>query len=129
MGLLDKYKVMAKPPKLKKSRQKLDNMVKVNKKFLAGLQKQAKLAEAWKPGAKDMRSWVTRNIHSNQAWVTVKYGARAVTLKGRKATLGPVALDRVGTVFDDIRPAHAAGELDAGLKKAAVLGSRKKKDG
>ena len=60
-------------------------------------------------------------------WVTVKYGARPVFIKGQRSTLGPVALNKVDQLFADIMAAHAAGELDAGLKKASTLRPRKKR--
>ena len=126
MSILDKYSVIAKPPKLKKKKEKPSAMAKVNAKFLAGLKKQRAQAKAWKPRAKDQRSWVTRDVEGNRAWVTVKYGARPVFVKAQRSTLGPVALNKVDQLFADIMAAHAAGELDAGLKKASTLRPRKK---
>jgi hypothetical protein len=126
MPILEKYSITAKPPKIAKKKEKADAMVKVHTKFLAGLKKQRAKAKAWKPGAKDLRSWVTRDVDANRAWVTVKYGARPVPLKGQKSTIGPVPLDKLDKLFTDIKTAHAAGELDAGLQKVATLGPRKK---
>ena len=126
MSILDKYAVIAKPPKIKKKKEKPSAMAKVNAKFLAGLKKQRAQAKAWKPDAKDSRSWVTRDVESNQAWVTVKYGARPVPIKGQKSTLGPVTLDKLDQLFADIIAAHEVGELNTGLQKASTLRPRKK---
>lgn len=127
MGLLDKYTVTAKPPKLAKARTSADPMAKVHKNFVAGLDRQLQQAKSWKSGAKDSRSWVTRDEASNRAWVTLKYGPWPVPLKGRtKSTIGPVRIEDLPKVFEDIRKAHASGELDAALKKVAFRGPRKK---
>ena len=126
MSILDKYSITANPPKIKKKKVKPTAMAKVNAKFLAGLKKQRAQAKAWKSGAKDARSWVTRDVEGHRAWVTVKYGARPVSIKGKKSTLGPVVLGKLDQLFADIIAAHAAGELDSGLKKASTLRPRKK---
>lgn len=127
MSLLDKYTVTNKPPKLAKAKTASNPMAKVHRNFLAGLDRQLQQVKAWKPGAKDSRSWVTRDEANNRAWVTLKYGPWPVPLKGRtKSTIGPVRIEDVPKVFEDIRKAHAAGELDAALKKVAFRGPRKK---
>ena len=127
MGVLDKYTVSAKPPKLAKVKSSTDPMAKVNKNFIAGLDKQLQQAKSWKPGTKESRSWVTRDEDSNRAWVTLKYGPWPVPLKGRtKSTLGPVRIEDVPKLLEDIRKAHAAGELDSALKKVAIRGPRKR---
>lgn len=128
MGVLDKYKVTTKPPKIRAVRAKASPIDALRKKFIAGVERQKAQANAWKPGAKDLRSWVTRDQERGLAWVTVKYGARAMPVKGTtRSTIGPVKLDEVSRVFDDIKKAALAGDLDAGLKKVATLGPRKKK--
>ena len=128
MSTLEKYKVTTNPPKITCQRAKAAPIEGVRKKFLAGAAKQKKQAQAWKPGAKDLRSWVTRDENRDQAWVTVKYGARPVAIKGTaKSTIGPIRLNEVPEVFDDIVEAAQAGELDNALIKAATLGPRKKK--
>ncbi|MDP6688523.1 MAG: hypothetical protein QF384_03400, partial [Alphaproteobacteria bacterium] len=101
MPILKKYSITAKPPKIAKKREKANLVAKVNTKFLAGLKKQRAQAKAWKPGSKDLRSWVTRDVDSNRAWVTVKYGARPVPIKGQKSTIGPVPLDQLDKLFAD----------------------------
>ena len=129
MSILDKYTITKKPPKLAvaKMRAGKDPMEKANKTFIAGLDKQLKQANAWKPGAKDARSWVTRDEANDRAWVTVKYGPWPVPIKGQtKTTLGPVKIADVPKVIEDIRQAHAAGELESALKKVAIRGTRKK---
>jgi hypothetical protein len=104
MGALDKYKLTTKPPKISR--------------------KVAKPA----PIDGDLRSWVTRNEDSGLAWVTVKYGPRPVPIKGTaQATIGPVRLNEVPRVFDDVKKAAQAGELDKGLRNVAIQGPRKKK--
>ncbi len=128
MGVLDKYKLTAKPPRIRPMGAKVTPMERIRKTFLAGVEKQKAQAKAWKPGAKDLRSWVTRDDGRGLAWVTVKYGPWPVPIKGKaQATIGPVKLSAVPMVFDDIKKAAQAGELDAGLKKLAVQGPRKKK--
>ena len=128
MAVLDKYKIIANPPKVKKTRAKADIMDKVNRNFAAGIDRQIKQARAYRPGAKTPRSWVTRDVDSGRAWITIRYGTRAVPLKGTtKSTIGPVPMDSVVTVMEDVKAAHAKGELDAALRKVAVLGPRKKK--
>ena len=128
MGVLDKYKVALKPPKIRAQRAQVAPMDAVRKKFIVGVNRQKAQAKAWKPGTKDLRSWVTRDEARGLAWVTVKYGPRAVPVKGAtRSTIGPVKLNQVSGVFDDIKKAAQAGELDAGLKKAATQGPRKKK--
>ena len=128
MSILSKYTISSKPPKLSTPRTGKNPMEKVNRTFLAGLEKQLKQAKTWKPGAKESRSWVTRDEAKNQAWVTVKYGPWPVPLKGNtKTTLGPVKIENVPSVFEDVRKAHAAGELDAGLKKIAFKGPRRRR--
>jgi len=128
MAILDKYKVANKPPKIRLERTKVEPIEAIKKKFIAGVAKQKAQAQAWKPGAKDLRSWVTRDAKRDQAWVTIKYGARIVPVKGNtKSTIGPVKLSDVPKVFDDIAKAAQAGELDKGLLKSAKRGPRKKK--
>lgn len=128
MGVLDKYKTAIKPPKIRARRAKVAPMDAIRKKFIAGVERQKAQAKTWKPGAKDLRSWVTRDEARGLAWVTVKYGARTVLVKGTtRSTIGPVKLNQVSGVFDDIKKAAQAGELDAGLKKSAIQGPRKKK--
>lgn len=130
MGVLDEYKLTAKPPRIRPMGAKVTPMERIRKTFLAGVEKQKAQAKAWKPGAKDLRSWVTRDDGRGLAWVTVKYGPRPVPLKGKaQSTIGPVKLSALPKVFDDIKKAAQAGELDAGLKKLAVQGPRKKKRG
>ena len=130
MAVLDKYKIVAKPPKVKKKRAKSDIMDKVNRNFAAGIERQIKQARAYRSGAKTPRSWVTRDVDNGRAWVTIRYGTRAVPLKGStKSTIGPVPLDSVVNVLEDVKSAHAKGELDTALRKVAVLGPRKKKSG
>ena len=127
MGVLGKYKVITKPPKITRQRSKAAPIEGVRKKFLAGAARQKKQAKAWKPGAKDLRSWVTRDEDRDQAWVTVKYGARPVAIKGNsQSTIGPVRINDVPQVFDDIEKAAQAGELDKSLLKVAIQGPRKK---
>lgn len=128
MDALGKYKVTTNPPKIRTERVKEAPIEAIRKRFISGIEKQKAQARAWKPGAKDLRSWVTRDEVRGLAWVTVKYGARPVAIRGRsKSTIGPVDLSKLPQVFDDIRKAAEAGELDKGLMKAATLGPRKKK--
>ena len=128
MSTLEKYKVTKEPPKISRQRAQAAPIEGVRKKFLAGAARQKQQAQAWKPGAKDLRSWVTRDEERGQAWVTVKYGARPVAVKGTaQSTIGPVRINELPQVFDDIAKAAQAGELDKGLIKAATLGPRKKK--
>jgi len=128
MGLLEQYQVTNKPPKVTKAREKRDVMEKVNKNFLAGLEKQIVQAKAYKPGAKDAKSWVTRDADAGKAWITLRYGARPMVIKGTtKTTLGPVEMGDVVKVLQDVKKAHASGELQTALQKASVLGPRKKK--
>jgi len=128
MGLLEQYQVTSKPPKITKAREKRDVMDKVNKNFLAGLEKQIAQAKAYKPGAKDAKSWVTRDADSGKAWITMRYGARPMVIKGTtKTTLGPVDVGDVVKVLQDVKKAHGNGELQSALQKASVLGPRKKK--
>jgi hypothetical protein len=128
MGILDKYKVATKAPKIRAQRATKDPIASIRKKFVAGVERQKAQAKAWKPGAKDLRSWVTRDEDRGLAWITVKYGARPVAIKGRaQATIGPVELSKAPQVFDDLKKAAEAGELDKGLLKAAIQGPRKKK--
>ena len=130
MSVLKKYKVTTNAPKVSARRSKAPPLAAVRKKFISGVDKQKAQAKAWKSGAKDLRSWVTRDEMRGLAWITVKYGARPVAIKGTKgSTIGPVNLEQVVSVFDDIKKAAEAGELDAGLTKAATLGPRKKKSG
>lgn len=128
MDALGKYKVTTNPPKIRAERAKKAPIETIRKRFISGVEKQKAQARAWKPGAKDLRSWVTRNQERGLAWVTVKYGARRVAIRGRsQSTIGPVDLGKLAEVFDDIKKAAEAGELDKGLMKAATLGPRKKK--
>lgn len=128
MAVLDKYKLTTKPPKIRSLRAKVAPMERIRKKFLAGVEKQKSQAKAWKPGVKDLRSWVARDEACGLAWVTVKYGPLPVTVNGKaQSTIGPVKLSAVPEVFDDIKKAAQAGELDPGLKKVAIQGPRKKK--
>jgi hypothetical protein len=128
MGLLEQYQVTNKPPKVTKAREKRDVMEKVNRNFLAGLEKQIAQAKAYKPGAKDAKSWVTRDADADKAWITLRYGARPMVIKGTtKTTLGPVEMGDVVKVLQDVKKAHASGELQTALQKASVLGPRKKK--
>jgi len=127
MAVLDKYSIVAKPPKITNAREKADVMQKVNRNFLAGLDKQIALAKAYKPGAKEKRSWVTRDADAGNSWITVRYGNRPIVLKGtKKTTIGPVPVGDVAKVFEDVKKAHGAGELESALKKVAMLGPRKK---
>jgi len=128
MGVLDKYELAAKPPKVGRMGAKDASTERIRKTFLAGVEKQKAQAKAWKPGAADLRSWVTRDEARGLAWVTVRYALWPVPINGKaKSTIGPVKLSALPKVFDDIKRAAQAGELDAGLKKAAFLGPRKKK--
>jgi hypothetical protein len=128
MGALEKYKLTKKPPKVRRIGPKATPISGIRKKFIAGAEKQKAQAKAWQPGAKDLRSWVTRDEDRGLAWVTVKYGARPVPVKGTtRTTIGPVRLNEVPKVFDDIKQAAQAGELDKGLQKVAIQGPRKKK--
>ena len=128
MGVLDKYKVATKPPKIRSERAKAAPIEAVRKKFVAGVERQKAQAKAWKPGAKDLRSWVTRDEARDVAWVTVKYGARPVPVKGAtRSTIGPVKLNQLPQVFDDLKKAAQAGDLDSGLTKVATQGPRRKK--
>jgi len=128
MAILDKYKLTTRPPKIRHERAKAAPIDAIRKKFIAGVARQKAQAQAWKPGAKDLRSWVTREAERDQAWVTIKYGARTVPVKGAtKSTIGPVKLAEVPKVFDDITRAAQAGELDKSLLKVALQGPRKKK--
>ncbi len=128
MGALEKYKLTTKPPKIRRIGTKATPIEGIRKKFIAGADIQKAQAEAWKPGAKDLRSWVIRDENRGIAWVTVKYGARPVSIKGAaQSTIGPIKLNQVSKVFDDIKKAAQAGELDKGLKKVAIQGPRKKK--
>lgn len=127
MAVLDKYKVSKAPPEITRARAKRDPMEKVNRNFLKGLEKQVAQAKAWKPGARDLRSWVTRDEAKGEAWITVKYGPWPVPIKGTsKSTIGPVKLGEIPKVFEDIRKAHQSSELEAALKKVAFKGPRKK---
>ena len=128
MGALDKYKLTTKPPKISRKVAKPAPIDGIRKRFIAGAAKQKAQAKIWKPGAKDLRSWVTRNEDSGLAWVTVKYGPRPVPIKGTaQSTIGPVRLNEVPRVFDDVKKAAQAGELDKGLRNVAIQGPRKKK--
>ena len=128
MSVLDKYQMTTKPPRVGRTGAKVASTERIRKTFLAGVAKQKAQARAWKPGAADLRSWVTRDEARGLAWVTVRYALWPVSLNGKaRSTIGPVKLSAVPRVFDDIRRAAQAGELDAGLKKAAFLGPRKKK--
>ena len=128
MSILEQYQITSKPPKITKVREKRDVMNKVNKNFLAGLDKQIAQAKVYKPGAKDAKSWVTRDADAGKAWITLRYGARPMVIKGTtKTTLGPVAAADVVKVLQDVKKAHANGELLTALQKASVLGPRKKK--
>lgn len=128
MGVLDKYEVTANPPKVRAQRAKIAPLDAIRKKFISGVERQKAQAKIWKPGARDLRSWVTRDEARDLAWVTVKYGARTVPVKGTtRSTIGPVKINQVSRVFDDIKKAAQAGDLDAGLKKVAIQGPRKKK--
>ena len=128
MGALEKYKLSTKPPKISRKVAKPAPMEGIRKKFIAGAAKQKAQAKVWKPGAKDLRSWVTRDEDRNLAWVTVKYGPRPVAIKGAShSTIGPVKLNQVPRVFDDIKQAAQAGDLDKGLRSVAIQGPRKKK--
>lgn len=130
MGSLDKYKISTQPPKISRRVAKASPIDAIRATFLAGLKKQKAQAAAWKPGAKDLRSWVTRDEARGLAWVTVKYGARPVPVKGAtKSTIGPIKLADLPRVFDDVEKAAQAGELDKGLLKAATLGPRKTRRG
>jgi hypothetical protein len=127
MAVLDKYKLLTSPPKITKARAAKNPMEKVNRNFLAGLKKQLKKAKAWRPGAKDLRSWVTRDEAKGQAYVTVKYGPWPIAIRGtKKSTIGPVKLDDVPKILEDVKKAFEAGELEAGLRKVAFRGPRKK---
>ncbi len=128
MGALEKYKLSTKPPKISRKVAKPAPIDGIRRKFIAGAEKQNIQAKAWKPGAKDSRSWVTRDEDRNLAWVTVKYGPWPVAIKGASHfTIGPVRLNQVPRVFDDVKKAAHAGELDKGLRKVAIQGPRKKK--
>ncbi len=128
MGALEKYKLSTNPPKIDRKVAKAAPIDGIRRKFIAGAAKQKAQAKAWKPGAKDLRSWVTRDEDRGLAWVTVKYGARPVPVKGTaQSTIGPVRLKEVPKVFDDLKQAAQAGELDRGLQKVAIQGPRKKK--
>ncbi len=128
MSVLEQYQITSKPPKIIKVREKRDVMEKVNKNFLAGLEKQIAQAKAYKPGAKDAKSWVTRDAEAGKAWITIRYGARPMVIKGTtKTTLGPVPINVVVKALQDVKKAHANGEFEAALQKASVLGPRKKK--
>ena len=128
MSVLEQYQITSKPPKITKVREKRNVMEKVNKNFLAGLDKQISQAKAYKPGAKDAKSWVTRDAEAGNAWITIRYGARPMVIKGTtKTTLGPVSIDAVLKALQDVKKAHANGELEAALQRASVLGPRKKK--
>ncbi len=127
MSVLEQYQITSKPPKIAKVREKRDVMEKVKKNFLASLEKQIAQAKAYKPGAKDAKSWVTRDVEAGNAWITIRYGARPMVIKGTtKTTLGPVPIDVVVKALQDVKKAHANGEFDAALQKASVLGPRKK---
>ena len=128
MSTLDKYKVATEAPKISHRRAKAPPIEAIKKTFIAGVDKQKAKAQAWKPGAKDLRSWVTRDEQRDLAWVTVKYGARPVAVRRTKqSTIGPVKLGDVPKVFDDIKKAALSGELDKALLKVSSLGPRKKK--
>ena len=128
MGTLDKYKLTTKPPKISRKVAKPAPIDGIRKKFIAGAAKQKTQANAWKPGAKDLRSWVTRDEDQGIAWITVKYGPWPVRIRGAaQSTIGPVKLNEVPGLFDDIKKAAQAGELDKGLQKKAIQGPRKKK--
>lgn len=128
MGALEKYKLSTKPPKISRKVAKPAPIEGIRKKFIAGAAKQKAQAKVWKPGAKDLRSWVTRDEDRNLAWVTVKYGPLPVAIKGAShSTIGPVKLNQVPRVFDDIKQAAQAGDLDKGLRSVAIQGPRKKK--
>ena len=130
MGVLDKYSLVIRAPKIDRKGSMETPIIKIRNKFLIGVDKQKAQAKNWKPGVKDLRSWVTRDEARGLAWVTVKYGARPIPIKGNaRSTIGPVKLGQVTSVFDDIKKAAKAGELDAGLKKASILGPRKNKRG
>ena len=128
MGALEKYKLTTKPPKIRRVGPKATPIGGIRKKFITGAEKQKVQAKAWKAGGKDLRSWVTRDEDRGLAWVTVKYGARPVPVKGTaQSTIGPVKLAEVPKVFDDLKQAAQAGELDRGLQKVAIQEPRKKK--
>ncbi len=128
MGALERYKLSTKPPKISRKVAKPVPIKGIRRTFIAGANKQKTQAKAWKPGAKDLRSWVTRDEDRGLAWVTVKYGPRPVPIKGTaQATIGPVRLNQVPRVFDDITKAAQAGDLDKGLRRVAIQGPRKKK--
>ena len=128
MSVLEQYQITSKPPKITKVREKRDVMEKVNKNFLTGLDKQIAQAKAYKPGAKDAKSWVTRDADAGQAWITLRYGARPLVIKGTtKTTLGPIPIEAIQKALQDIKKAHANGEFETALQKASVLGPRKKK--
>ena len=128
MGALEKYKLSTNPPKISRKVAKPAPIEGVRRKFIAGAEKQKVQAKKWKPGAKDLRSWVTRDEDRGLAWIKVKYGAWPVAIKGAShSTIGPVRLNQVPKVFDDIKTAAQAGELDKGLRKVAIQGPRKKK--
>ncbi len=128
MGALEKYKLSTKPPKISRKVAKPAPIEGIRRKFIAGAAKQKAQAKAWKPGAKDSRSWVTRDEDRGLAWIKVKYGAWPVAIKGAShSTIGPVKLNQVPRVFDDVKKAAQAGEMDKGLTKVAIQGPRKKK--
>ncbi len=126
MGALEKYKLSTKPPKVSRKVAMPAPIDGIRRKFIAGAEKQNVQAKAWKPGAKDLRSWVTRDEDRDLAWITVKYGPWPVAIKGAsQSTIGPVRLNQVTRVFDDVKKAAQAGELDKGLRKVAIQGPRK----
>ncbi len=128
MGALEKYKLSTNPPKISRKIAKPAPIDGIRRTFIAGAAQQKAQAKAWKPGAKDLRSWVTRDEDRGLAWVTVKYGPRPISIKGTaQSTIGPVRLNEVPRVFDAIKQAAQAGELDKGLRKVAIQGPRKKK--
>ena len=128
MGALEKYKLSTKPPKISRKVAQPAPIDGIRRKFIAGAEKQYVQAKAWKPGAKDFRSWVTRDEDRGLAWITVKYGPWPIAIRGAsQSTIGPVKLNQVPRVFEDIKKAAKAGDLDKGLRKVAIQGPRKKK--
>ncbi len=128
MGALEKYKLSTKPPKIIHKVAKPTPIDGIRRTFITGAEKQKVQAKAWKPGAKDLRSWVTRDEDRGLAWIKIKYGAWPISIKGAShSTIGPVRLNQVPEVFNDIKKAAQAGELDKGLRKVAIQGPRKKK--
>ncbi len=81
--VLDKYELTTKPPKIGHMGAKDVPTERTRKKFLAGVEKQKTQAKAWRPGATDLRGWVTRDDARGLAWVTVKYGPLPVPIKGK----------------------------------------------